>query len=147
MKKIKEFINQRSKLLFISFILSLILFVLIIPEFIHYSEFLNKIINPEDINLAETTLAEFISVSHSTKAVEEFNLIFSSIFVFILLFNLVGYVYKKTEFIFISIGLSVIVTCISVYVTNTIFLAVMAIATILNTVGYLEQNKINKRVN
>ena len=147
MSKIKNFIGQRSKLLFISFILSLILFILIIPEFIHYSEFINKIINPSDINLAETTLAEFISASHAAEAIEEFNLIFSCIFVFILLFNLVGYVYKKTEFIFISIGLSVIVTCISVYVTNTIFLALIGTATALNIVGYLEQNKINKKVN
>lgn len=143
MLKFKNFVKQRSKFLFISFVISLVLFILIIPEFLHYSSFINDLINSVDINLTETTLAEFISTSHSVEALEEFNLIFCCIFVFILLFNLVGYVYKKTEFIFISIGLSVIVTAMSIYVTNTIFLVLIALATILNILGYLEQNRLN----
>ncbi len=146
MKKIKDFVKKRSKLLFVSFIISLVLFMLMLPEFLHYSDFINHLIDAEGIQMevTEATIGEVIWSTHATEAFEEFSLIFSCIFVFISLFNLVGYIYKKNEFIFISIGLSVIVTCMSIYVADPIFIILIACATILSTLGYIEQYKLDK---
>lgn len=146
LQKIKNFIKTRSKILFISFIISAILFVLILPEFLYYSDFIDKIVDPNAINaeITDATLGEIIWSTHATEAVQEFNLIFCCIFVFITLFNLVGYIYNKNEFIFISIGLSVIVTCMSIYVSKPIFIVLILLATILNILGYIEQNNMNK---
>ena len=147
MQKFKNFIKGRSKLLFISFIISLVLFLLIIPEFLHYSDFIKHIIDPNytQIEITDATLGELIWNTHATEAFQEFNLIFSSIFVFITLFNLAGYIYKKNEFIFISVGLGIIVTCMSVYVADLIFIILIALATVLNVLGYIEQYLINEK--
>lgn len=147
MEKFKNFINTRSKILFISSIVSAILFVLILPEFLKYSDFVNNFTNAVALNTNEATIGEVIWSTHANEAFQEFSLIFSCIFVFITLFNLVGYIYKKSEFIFISIGLSVVVTCMSIYVAEIIFIALIALATILNIIGYIEQEKLIKKVN
>lgn len=147
MYKIKNFIKCRSKLLFISFIVSLVLFLLIIPEFLHYSDFIKNFMDPNhtQIEITDATIGELIWNTHATEAFEEFTLIFSSIFVFITLFNLVGYIHKKNEFIFISIGLGIIVTCMSIYVADLVFIVLIALATILNILGYIEQYLINEK--
>ena len=121
MYKVKDFIKTRSKILFVSSIISAILFVLILPEFLKYSDFIHHFTDTVTLNTNDQTIGEIIWSTHSNEAFQEFSLIFSCIFVFITLFNLVGYIYKKNEFIFISIGLSVVVTCMSIYVTNPIF--------------------------
>ena len=145
LKKIQNFIKTRSKILFISFIISAILFILIIPEFLYYSDFIKGITNSNTISaeITDATVGEIIWAAHATEAFQEFSLIFSCIFVFISLFNLVGYIYKKNEFIFISIGLGIIVTCMSVYVAAPIFVILIALSTILNIFGYVEQYKLN----
>lgn len=146
MKKLKNFIKVRSKLLFFSFIISIILFVLMIPEFLHYSNFIDTIINNNiKLEVTQATIGEIIWATHAAEAFEEFSLIFCCIFVFISLFNLVGYIYNKTEFIFISIGLGIIVTCMSIYVANVVFIILVTLSTLLNALGYFEQNSINKR--
>lgn len=147
MYKFKNFVKCRSKLLFISFIISLVLFLLIIPEFLKYSDFINQIINPKyaQIDVADGTIGELIWNTHATEAFQEFNLIFSSIFVFITLFNLVGYIYKKNEFIFISVGLGIVITCMSIYVADLVFVILIALSTILNILGYIEQHLINEK--
>lgn len=147
MKKIQDFIKRRSKILFFSSIISIILFILIIPEFLHYSDFVNTIISENNINLeiSQATMGDIIWATHATEAFEEFSLIFCCIFVFITLFNLVGYIYNKTEFIFISIGLGIIVTCMSIYVASAIYICLVSLSTLLNLFGYFEQNNINKR--
>ena len=123
------------------------LFLLIIPEFLHYSDFVKHIMDPNysQIEITDATIGELIWSTHATEAFQEFNLIFSSIFVFITLFNLVGYIYNKNEFIFISIGLGIIVTCMSVYVADLIFVILIGLATILNILGYIEQHFINEK--
>lgn len=147
MYKFKNFIKCRSKLLFISFIISLVLFLLLVPEFLKYSDFIKQIIDPKysQIEIADGTIGELIWNTHATEAFQEFNLIFSSIFVFITLFNLVGYIYKKNEFIFISVGLGIVITCMSVYVADLVFVILIALATILNILGYIEQYLINEK--
>ena len=147
LKKIQNFIKTRSKILFFSSIISIILFVLIIPEFLHYSDFVNSIINDNNIKveITQATMGEVIWNTHATEAFEEFSLIFCCIFVFISLFNLVGYIYNKSEFIFICIGLGVVVTCMSIYVASPIYIFLVLLSTILNLIGYFEQNSINKR--
>ena len=97
------------------------------------------------VEISDATLGELIWSTHATEAFQEFTLIFSSIFVFITLFNLVGYIYKKNEFIFISVGLGIIVTCMSVYVADLVFVILIALATILNILGYIEQYLINEK--
>lgn len=146
MSKIQNFIKTRSKILFVSFIISAILFILIIPEFLHYSDFIKGITNSNNIalNVTDATVGEIIWSTHATEAFQEFSLIFSCIFVFISLFNLVGYIYKKNEFIFISIGLGIIVTCMSVYVADPIFVTLISLSTILSIFGYVEQYKLDK---
>lgn len=146
MGKLQNFIKTRSKLLFISFIISAILFILIIPEFLYYSDFIKGITNSNTIavDVTDATVGEIIWSTHATEAFQEFSLIFSCIFVFISLFNLVGYIYKNNEFIFISIGLEIIVTCMSVYVAAPIFVILIALSTVLNIFGYVEQYKLDK---
>jgi len=146
LSKIQNFIKTRSKILFVSFIISAILFILIIPEFLHYSDFIKAITNSNTIstNVTDATVGEIIWSTHATEAFEEFSLIFSCIYTFISLFNLVGYIYKKNEFIFISIGLGVIVTCMSVYVADPMFVVLITLSTILNIFGYVEQYKLDK---
>ncbi len=147
MYKIKNFIKCRRKLLFISFIISLVLFLLIIPKFLKYSDFVKHIIDPNysQIAVTDATIGELIWNTHATESFQEFTLIFSSIFLFITLFNLAGYIYKKNEFIFISIGLGIIITCMSVYVADLVFIILIALATVLNILGYIEQYFINEK--
>ena len=147
MKKIKDFINQRSKILLISSITSFVLFSILMPEFVYYSNFIKHVSSHDYISLemATESIGELIWSTHSTEAIQEFNLMFSCIFVFIALFNMVGYVYKKNEFIFISIGLSIVVTCMSIYVTSKFYILLILLATILNAIGYVEQNRIIKK--
>lgn len=144
MYKVKDFIKTRSKILFVSSIISAILFVLILPEFLKYSDFIHHFTDTVTLNTNDQTIGEIIWSTHSNEAFQEFSLIFSCIFVFITLFNLVGYIYKKNEFIFISIGLSVVVTCMSIYVTNPIFIILITLATILNIIGYIEQEHLKR---
>ena len=144
MEKFKYFIKTRSKILFISSIISAILFILILPEFLKYSDFINHFTDTVSLNTNDSTIGEVIWSTHATEAFQEFSLIFSCIFVFITLFNLVGYIYKKNEFIFISIGLSVVVTCMSIYVAAPIFIVLIALATILNIIGYIEQEHLKR---
>lgn len=144
MKKFKNFVKTRSKLLFISSIVSAVLFVLILPEFLKYSDFINHFSDTATLTTNDATIGEIIWSTHSTEAYQEFNLIFSCIFVFITLFNIVGYVYNKNEFIFISIGLSIVVTCMSIYVTTPMFIALISLCTILNILGYVEQVNLKR---
>jgi len=144
MYKVKDFIKTRSKILFFSSIISAILFVLILPEFLKYSDFIHHFSDSVTLNTNDQTIGEIIWSTHSSEAFQEFNLMFSCIFVFITLFNIVGYIYKKNEFIFISIGLSIVVTCMSIYVTNPIFIILIALATALNVIGYIEQEHLKR---
>ena len=146
LRKIQNFIKTRSKILFISFIISAVLFILIIPEFLYYSDFIKGVTtsNAITVEVTDATVGEIIWSTHATEAFQEFSLIFSCIFVFISLFNLVGYIYKKNEFIFISIGLGIIVTCMSVYVAAPIFVVLISLSTILSIFGYIEQYKLDK---
>ncbi len=96
------------------------------------------------MEITEATVGDVIWSTHATEAFQEFSLIFSCIFSFISLFNLVGYIYKKNEFIFISIGLGIIVTCMSIYVADPIFIVLIACSTILNILGYIEQYRLDK---
>lgn len=145
MKNFKNFIENRSIILFISSLISILLFILILPEFLHYSDYVKQHIDPAslDTSVIEETLGEIIWSTHAVEAFEQFSLISSSILVFILLFNLVGYIFKKNEFIFISIGLSIIMTCMSIYLLNITFIICIALATILNILGYIEQYKLS----
>ena len=144
MKSFKNFIEQRSRILFVSFLISVLLFILILPEFLHYSDYIRDITTNNNININEATIGEVIWATHATEAFKEFSLILSSIFVFILLFNLAGYIFKKNEFIFISIGLSIIITCMSFYLLNSLFIISIILATILNIIGYIDQIKLDK---
>ena len=146
MHVIKNFIKKRSKILFFSSIISVILFILLIPEFLSYSEFVKAFVKSSQhtINVTNETLGEVIWSTHSNEIFHEFNIIFSCLYVFVALFNVVGYIYRKTEFIFISIGLGVVITCMSIYVSNTVFVVLIALCTILNIMGYIEQNILEK---
>lgn len=147
MRAIKDFIKKRSKILFFSSIISVILFILLIPEFLNYSEFVKVFVKSSQtaIDVTNSTLGEVIWETHSNEIFHEFSIIFSCLYVFVSLFNIVGYIYKKTEFIFISVGLGVVVTCMSIYVSNIIFVVLIALCTILNIMGYTEQNILEKR--
>lgn len=146
MFKFKNFIENRSRILFVSSLISILIFILILPEFLHYSDYIKHIIasNTIDTNITEATLGEVIWATHSVEAFEEFSIVSSSIFVFISLFNLAGYIFKKHEFIFISIGLSIVTTCMSIYITKPLFIISIMFATILNILGCIEQYNITK---
>lgn len=146
MKKFKSFIESRSKILLVSALVSILLFILALPEFLRYSDYIQHIIEPSnlDASIAEATIGEVIWATHAAQALKEFSLISSAILVFVLLFNVTGYIFQKYEFIFISIGLSVMLTCMSIYVSSVVFIISLIFATILNVLGYIEQCSLKK---
>ena len=136
MESIKKFIKERSKILLASCVLSLILFILICPQLVNYSEYIN---NGMRIDLKSMNTMEFDSTELTTQLVGrniyEFNIMISCLLIFITLYNVVGYLYRKNEFILISVGLSVTLACTSLYIDD--FMGITILFAILNTMGYI----------
>ena len=63
MESIKKFIKERSKILLASCVLSLILFILICPQLVNYSEYIN---NGMRIDLKSMNTMEFDSTELTT---------------------------------------------------------------------------------
>jgi len=143
MDKLKQFIKKRSKILLASCILSLILFILICPQLVNYSNYIN---NGMKFDLKSMNSLEFddtmVKSTFVGMNIYEFNIITSSLLIFITLYNIVGYLYKKNEFILISVGLSVALACMSLYIED--FMGITILFAILNIMGYIEQMKIQR---
>lgn len=143
MKKVKNFLNKRSKLSLLVFLISIIVGILLIFEFTNYSKNISFI----DLGTPDTELvnsydnAMILQIEGAFKLLN-FNILYCSILVFICLFNIVGYLYNKSEFMFISTGLYVFSFCLGLYVFDIPGVIFIACLFLLNVLGYVDQVKL-----
>ncbi len=141
----KKFIKERSKVMLMIAIISVILFVLAIPDLLNYSRFIKDSVeglsNPQ-INSVDTNII-FLSVL--TTSVLEFNLIATLILIFATIFNISGYIHNKEELTFISVGLLVVLFCIFSYACSITGLIFLLLLLVLNLLGYLDQRCLNMK--
>lgn len=146
MKKIKNFLNKRSKLALLVFLVSIVIGILLIIELTNYSKNISFI----DLGTTDTELANsydnatILQVSGSLELLN-FNILYCSILVFICLFNIVGYLYNKSEFMFISTGLYVFSFCLGLYVFDIPGVIFIACLFLLNVLGYVDQVKLTDK--
>ena len=146
MKKMKKFLDERSKLALLVFLVSSIVGVLLIFEFTNYSEYINFIDLPSvDTELVNSYDNAMILQIEGTFKLLNFNILFSSILVFVCLFNIVGYLYNKSEFMFISTGLYVVLFCLGLYVFDIPGVIFIACLFLLNVLGYIDQVKLKDK--
>lgn len=136
MEKVKDFLNKRSKVSLLVFLISIIVGILLIFEITNYSDYIRLI--------AQNTYESEAVLQMSVFA--EFNIFICSLFVFTCLFNIVGYLYNNSEFMLISTGLYIILFCISMYMLEVSGVIFVACLLLLNLLGYVDQIKlINKK--
>ena len=134
MEKIKKFINARSKLSLLVFLVSIIVGILLVFEGTSYSEYIRLI--------ADGTYQSDAIIQ--LNIVTEFNIFVYAIFIFICLFNIVGYIYNNSEFMFISTGLYIVLYCLGIYMFDVTGMLFMACLLIINLLGYMDQVKLAK---
>lgn len=146
----KKFLKNRSKILFVVAILSLLLFVLSLPELINYSEYMSYMgmVDEEvyDKILDNTNLLNIMNTSISGGLLYVFNSMAFVLMMVASLTSIVGFLFKKLESIFISIGLYVMIICMSIYMFDPVGIIILIILLILNILGYMEQYKINNKM-
>ena len=136
MEKVKDFLNKRSKVSLLVFLISIIVGILLIFEITNYSDYIRLI--------AQNTYESEAVLQMSVFA--EFNIFICSLFVFTCFFNIVGYLYNHSEFMLISTGLYIILFCISMYMLEVSGVIFVACLLLLNLLGYVDQIKlINKK--
>lgn len=146
----KRFIKERSKILLIATILSLILFVLCIPELINYSKSINEeqlLFNQYMLGTSSANIDTMALVSADFLTITLFyNLIMFGLLMVASAFNIVGYVYKKLEFQLISIVFFTINLFTNLYLMDIGGILVFSLLIILNIFGYVGQYKIQKKM-
>lgn len=136
MNKVKKFLNSRSKLSLLVFLMSIVLSILLILEITNYSDYIRLI--AENNYEGEAIL--------QMNVFAEFNIFICSLFIFICLFNIVGYIYNNSEFMFISTGLYIVLFCLGMYVFELSGVIFVACLFMLNLLGYIDQIKLaNKK--
>lgn len=132
MEKIKSFLNERSKLALLVFLVSIVVGILLIFEITNYSEYIRLI--AENTYKSEAVLQMTVFV--------EFSIFVCALFIFTCLFNIVGYLYNNSEFIFISTGLYVVLFCLGIYMFEIAGIIFIACLFMLNLLGYIDQVKL-----
>ena len=143
MENVKKFINNRSKIGLIVFLVSILLGILLIEEFLDVSECI-KFMSDSSYNKfidGTYTNVEILKVVFS-KDLQYVSLLVYSLLIFVLLFNMVGYVYKKSEFMFISTGLSIFLLCFGFYAFSISGIIFCGCLLLLNLIGFLDQTSV-----
>ena len=147
----KKFIKCRNKILFITAIISIIFIILVLPSFVNssYSERMAT-----DIYIADKTTSgmEYINSLDNVSVMQlltyqtssNYTLILSFTILFVCVFNVLGYIYKKTDYYILSNILSIILICLVSHFEAIPFIIGMLVYIILNIFGCILQFKINK---
>ena len=130
MKKIKKFLDERSKLALLVFLVSIVIGILLVIELTNYSYYVHLISTTDSMGVFQPYI------------INEFNVLVCSLLIFVCLFNLVGYLYKKSEFMFISTGLCIVLFCMSISLFNLLTVIFVACLLVLNLLGYIDQVKL-----
>ena len=142
----KSFLKRRSKILLIAVIFSILLFIFLIPNLTNYSNNAATIINGDINQLKQNAdiLDNFtMMLGINSVYIEHFNYLSTILLMIISLFNLVGYLYNKTEFIFLSLGLSIVQFFSSIYIWDIGGQILLGVLFILTLIGYIFQCKKN----
>ena len=146
----RNFFNERSKILFALAIISLILFILCIPELLNYSKYLSYVGYVDaEFEMESLTLSSIFNIMITGFAGSmsvQFNCFVFSIIMIASFFNIFGFLLKKYNLNFISIGLYVVILCTSVYVFDILGLLLLIMLLILNTIAYIDQMRLNKKL-
>lgn len=141
MEKVKKFINKRSKLSLLVFLVSILIGILMILEFTNYFEYMSLYYNTEEL---EEGILKGMSILPmiSNEIFLTFNILVSGILVFISLYNIAGYLHNNAEFMFISTGLCIILFSMGLYVFELGGIVFIGSLVILNLLGYIDQVKL-----
>ena len=148
----KKFIKERSKILLVAAIISIILFVLCIPELINYSKSVNEellLYNEfmvEKANIEADAMAIALRTGDFLTVMLFYNLMMFGTLMVASAFNIVGYVYKKLEFQLMSIVFFTINLFTNLYLMDIGGILIFSLLIILNIFGYVGQYRIQKRI-
>ena len=149
MKKVFE---GRSKVAIVVFVLSVLLLCLLIPTMIMKSkniyDYFVGILPFDDIKQTEinsSVLSSAVLVQWGSD-VTILDILLSSVMFVIALFNIAGFVSKRFELNFISIGLSIMTVCFNVYIFDSMMIIILCVLfVILNIWAYISESKLNKK--
>lgn len=148
----KKFIKERSKILLVATIISIILFVLCIPELINYSKSVNEEVMlynefmVEKANIEADAMAIALTTGDFLTVMLFYNLMMFGTLMVASAFNIVGYVYKKLEFQLMSIVFFTINLFTNLYLMDIGGILIFSLLIILNIFGYVGQYRIQKRI-
>ena len=148
----KKFIKERSKILLVATIISIILFVLCIPELINYSKSVNEEVMlynefmVEKANIEADAMAIALRTGDFLTVMLFYNLMMFGTLMVASAFNIVGYVYKKLEFQLMSIVFFTINLFTNLYLMDIGGILIFSLLIILNIFGYVGQYRIQKRI-
>ena len=126
----KKFVKEKNPFLLVSFIFSVIVFLFIGLEFATHFNSLKNIMNG-------------ISEYYVDLSLISFYVILFIFFVLILLFNIIGYVHEKVEYIVVAICLLVILSFMFVFDGLIVPFLLAIIWGIINVIGLI---KIKKKI-
>ena len=139
----KNFLKERSKILFAVAVLNAILFLIFIPELLEYSKYMANYSSNIEFQRIIPTMIIYVIGGH---AFIQFNFIIILIILFAALANVVGFIYKREEFNFISIGLYLMISCMSLYVFKPFGILLLILLFTLSIIGYMDQYNINTNI-
>lgn len=148
----KKFIKERSKILLVATIISIILFVLCIPELINYSKSVNEEVMlynefmVEKANIEADAMAIALRTGDFLTVMLFYNLMMFGTLMVASAFNIVGYVYKKLEFQLMSIIFFTINLFANLYLMDIGGILIFSLLIILIIFGYVGQYRIQKRM-
>ena len=144
----KKFFEGRSKVAIVVFALSIILLCILIPEIIMkskniYDYFVGILpFDKEQINGTDLFSAVLVQWGSDITILD---ILLLGIMFLIALFNITGFIGKKIEFNFISIGLLVMTFCFNIFTFDHIMSMILFLLFILvNIWAYISELKINK---
>jgi hypothetical protein len=144
---IKNFFNKRSKLMALTFILSIIIVILTIPEFIRETIWIREFVesfNEIDSNLTANEIHLALSSSDMINLTSLQMLILNSIFYIAAILNITSYIYNKLEFQFLSIGFFILIILVNFSLFDIVGILFFILLIILHILAYIQQHKLNK---
>lgn len=144
----KKFLKERSKLMLVTCIISVIIVILTIPEFVNESNWIKTFVetfNEISPNLTEQEIHLALSSSDMINLTSIHMIILTCISFISAILNVASYIYKKLEFQFLSISfliLLILVNCTMFDIGGILFFSLLII---LNILAYISQYKINKK--
>lgn len=145
----KKFIKERSKLMLVTCIISVIIVILTIPEFINESNWIKTFIetfNEISPNLTEKEIHLALSSSDMVNLTSIHMIILNCIFFIAAVLNIASYVYKKLEFQFLSIAFMILLILVNITMFDIGGILFFLLIIVLNILGYMSQHKINKKI-